>query len=62
LQAYPQILGAACKATEVLKKTSIAGLVDVSDLAGLVTSMAVMLMVAASFSCSIKTPQSVATV
>ncbi|KAL0048837.1 hypothetical protein WJX82_000386 [Trebouxia sp. C0006] len=37
-KAYPQILGAACKATEVLKKTSIAGLVDVSDLSARVTA------------------------
>ncbi len=42
MQAYPQILGAACKATEVLKKTSIAGLVDVSDLSARVTAGAQM--------------------
>jgi len=43
LQAYPQILGAACKATEVLKKMSNAGLVDVSDLSARVTAGAEML-------------------
>ena len=42
MQAYPQILGAACKATEVLKKMSNAGLVDVSDLSARVTAGAEM--------------------